>query len=169
MENASWASREIPCRRASLSLLAPREIVHCAGILGFTIRQPSVVECSLSSSRGKPFSLLSSTHGARDIDSTPPTSTIDASPISISRLACIAASSDEPHRRLTVAAGTDVGRPASSAAIRPTFRLSSPAWLASPQMMSSTRSRSRSGERSSSALSAWAARSSGRTPASAPP
>src|SRR4029453_5142002 len=102
MENASWASREIPCRRASLSLLAPREIVHCAGILGFTIRQPSVVECSLSSSPGKPFSLLSSTHGARGIGPPPPTIHIDASPVSLPRLPSIAASSDEPHRRLTV-------------------------------------------------------------------
>ena len=32
----------------------------------------------------------------------------------------------------TVAAGTSTGRPASSSAMRPTLRLSSPAWLAQP-------------------------------------
>jgi hypothetical protein len=70
---------------------------------------------------------LSSTSGARDIDSTPPTTTHAASPVSTARLACIAASSDEPQRRFTVVPGTLVGQPASSDAIRPTLRLSSPA------------------------------------------
>ena len=50
---------------------------------GLTIRQPSVVECSVSCARGKPRSGLSSTHGARLIDSTPPTTTSEASPVSI--------------------------------------------------------------------------------------
>ena len=38
----------------------------------------------------------------------------------------------EPQRRLTVAPPTDSGKPASSAAMRATLRLSSPAWLAQP-------------------------------------
>ena len=117
----------------------------------------------------KALSGLSRTQGARDIDSTPPTSTHDASPNSTIRLAWIAASSEEPHSRLTVAPGTLVGSPASSTAIRATLRLSSPAPLASPNSTSSIRSGARSGWRSSSARTAWAARSSGRTPASAPP
>jgi hypothetical protein len=37
----------------------------------------------------------------------------------------------EPHKRLIVAAGTSTGSPAATA-MRPTFRLSSPAWLAQP-------------------------------------
>ena len=49
------------------------------------------------------------------------------------------ASRPEPHRRLTVAPGTSTGSPASSAAMRATLRLSSPAWLAQPKMTSSTR------------------------------
>ena len=72
------------CRRASRRS-APSEIVHCSGISGLTIRQPSVVECSCLVARGKPRSGLSSTHGARLIDSTPPATTIDASPASIAR------------------------------------------------------------------------------------
>ena len=70
---------------ASFSALSPSEIVHCSGIAGLTIRQPSVVECSSWLVRAKPRSGLSSTHGARLIDSTPPTSTSDASPVSTAR------------------------------------------------------------------------------------
>ena len=44
----------------------------------------------------------------------------------------------EPHRRLIVAPGTSSGRPASSAAMRATLRLSSPAWLAQPKSTSLT-------------------------------
>ena len=110
-----------------------------------------------------------STHGARVMDSTPPATTTSASPTSMLRDATIAASREDPHRRLTVVAGTDVGSPASSAAMRPTLRLSSPAWLAQPQTTSPMRSRSRSGVRARTADSAVAARSSGRTSASAPP
>jgi hypothetical protein len=154
---------------ASFSAERPSAIVQRSGISGLTIRHPSVVECSVSSERSKPRSGLSRTHGARLIDSTPPATTTDASPVSIWRLAIMAASRLEPHRRLTVLPGTLVGRPASSAAMRATLRLSSPAPLASPKTISSMRAGSRPGERSSSARTAWAARSSGRTPASAPP
>ena len=38
----------------------------------------------------------------------------------------------EPQRRLTVAPGTVTGSPASSALMRATLRLSSPAWFAQP-------------------------------------
>ena len=81
----------------------------------------------------------------------------------------MAASSDEPQSRFTVTAGTDTGRPASSTAIRPTLRLSSPAWLAQPHTTSPIRSGSRAGALASTADTAAAPRSSGRTSASAPP
>ena len=153
----------MPWSRASFSALAPSEIVQRSGMSGLTIRQPSVVECSVASVRAYARSGLSTTHGARLIDSTPPTSTSEASPVSTARDACIAASRLEPHRRLTVAPGTEVGRPASSTAIRATLRLSSPAPLALPNSTSSIRAGSRSGERASSSRTTWAARSSGRT------
>ena len=154
---------------ASFSALSPSEIVHCSGMSGLTIRQPSVVECSVCGWFGNGRSGLSRTNGARLIDSTPPTSTRWWSPASIARLPCIAASRLEPHSRLIVVAGTVVGRPASSTAMRATLRLSSPAPLALPKMTSSMRSGSRPFARSSRALTTWAPRSSGRTPASAPP
>ena len=74
----------------------------------------------------------------------------------------------EPHNRLTVVAGTEVGRPASSSPMRPTLRLSSPAWLAHPHTMSSIAAGS-SEVLESTAETAAAAKSSGRTPASVPP
>ena len=72
------------------------------------------------------------TKGARDILSTPPAMIRSASPALMARAAIAIASSDEPHKRFTVVAGTSTGKPASSADIRPTLRLSSPAWLAQP-------------------------------------
>ena len=81
----------------------------------------------------------------------------------------MAASRLEPHSRFTVVAGTLTGSPASSRAIRPTLRFSSPAPLAFPQTTSSIRSGSRSGVLPSKPDRAVAARSSGRTSASAPP
>ena len=107
--------------------------VHSPGISGLTIRQPSVVECMVSCVRGNGLSGLSTTHGARLIDSTPPAMQTSSSPAAIARLALKAASMPEPHNRFTVAPGIEVGRPASSTAIRATLRLSSPAWLASPK------------------------------------
>ena len=133
------------------------------------MRQPSVVEWSSSWPLGYARSGFNSTHGALLIDSTPPATISEASPVSIARLAPIAASSPDPQSRLTVAPGTLVGRPESSTAMRATLRLSSPAPLASPKRTSSISAGSSSEERSSSPLSAREARSSGRIPASAPP
>ena len=64
--------------------------------------------------------------------STPPAIIRSASPDRIARAAVPTASMLEPHRRLMVAPGTSTGSPASSAAMRATLRLSSPAWLAQP-------------------------------------
>src|SRR5690554_673522 len=75
----------------------------------------------------------------------------------------------DPQRRLTVAPDTSTGRPASKTAIRPTLRLSSPAWLAAPHCTSSMADGSSDGLRSRRRRTTWAARSSGRTKASCPP
>ena len=159
----------MPYLSASPSVDSPSEIVQRSGMRGFTSRQPSVVDASASSPRGKARSGFGSTHGARVIDSTPPVSTSDASPHSTARLAAIAASSEEAHRRFTVAPGIDVGSPASSTAIRATLRFSSPAPFALPKITSSIAAGSSCGERSTSVRTTCAARSSGRVPASAPP
>ena len=78
------------------------------------------------------------------------------------------ASSPLPHSRFTVCPGTETGSPASSSAMRPTLRLSSPAWLAHPKITSSTTDGSIP-VRCTIARTTVAARSSGRTEASAPP
>jgi hypothetical protein len=98
---------------------------------GFTKRQPSVVSSSFAA-REKAASAFPKTNGARDMLSTPPAITSDASPDLIARAAMPIASRLDPHRRFTVAPGTDSGRPASSATMRATLRLSSPAWFAQP-------------------------------------
>jgi hypothetical protein len=152
----------------SCSLHSPSDAVHSAGIRGLTSRQPSVVDTAVTLPAGNGFSGLGSTHGARVIDSTPPTTTTSASPDSTAREPIIAASRLEPQSRFTVVAGTVTGSPESSTAIRPTLRLSSPAPLALPQTTSPMSWGSRSGTVASTPRSAVAARSSGRTPARPP-
>src|SRR4051794_6048961 len=78
------------------------------------------------------------------------------------------AASPEAQRRLTVTPAADSGNPASSAAIRATLRLSSPAWLAAPNQTSSISSAGTPARATASAITS-AARSSGRSSASAPP
>ncbi len=80
----------------------------------------------------------------------------------------MAASRLEPHSRLTVLPGTAAGSPASSAAIRPMLRFSSPAPLALPHTTSSIAAGSSPGVCRSTPWIAAAARSSGRTSARAP-
>src|SRR6476469_6998824 len=75
----------------------------------------------------------------------------------------------EAQRRFTVSPGTDTGSPASSTAIRATFRLSSPAWFAQPRITSVIRSGSSEGWRATSAAMTCAAMSSARTSLSCPP
>ena len=93
---------------------------------GLTKRQPMVVS-NRGWVRSKATSALPSTRGARDIDSTPPATTSSASPARTARAAIVTASMPLPHSRLTVTPGTVSGRPDSSAAMRATLRLSSPA------------------------------------------
>ena len=167
--NSSCRSRLTPSSSASCSLDSPSETVHSFGMRSLTSRQPKVVDTAVVSPAGNPLAGFGSTQGARVIDSTPPATTTAASPDSTRREAVMAASSDDPHRRLIVLAGTVTGKPASSTAMRPTLRLSSPAPLALPHTTSSMCAGSRPGALATTASRAVAARSSGRTPARAPP
>ena len=108
------------------------------------------------------------TYGARVIDSTPPAMNTSPSPTAIAWAAELIACNPEPHSRLTVSPATSTGSPARRAAMRATLRLSSPAWLAQPRMTSSIAAGSIPA-RSTTARITAAARSSGRTAASAPP
>jgi hypothetical protein len=114
-------------------------------------RHPMVVSY-ISALREKALVALGITNGARDMHSTPPAITTLASPVLTARAACTTASIPDPQRRLTVTPLTSTGNPASSAAIRATLRLSSPAWLAQPKMTSLTRLQSIEGLRWKSVL-----------------
>lgn len=131
--NSSCRSRLMPCLSAILSALSPSGMVHCGSIRGLTMRQPSVVEYSSVWAAGNGLSGFGRTYGARVMDSTPPATARDASPRAMARAAWITASRPEAHSRFTVTPGTEVGSPASRAAIRATLRFSSPAPLALPR------------------------------------
>ncbi len=165
----SCASRVMPCFSAMSSAPSPSATVHSSGIRGLVIRQPRAVDHICWCVAGKGRSGFCTTQGARVIDSTPPAMATEASPRAMEREAWMTASRPEPHSRLTVTPGTVTGRPASRTAIRATSRLSSPAPLASPKTTSSILAGSREGVRSTRARTTCAARSSGRTPAKAPP
>ena len=91
-----------------------------------------MVVSKISALREKALSALPITNGERVMLSTPPVSTRSASPTAIIRAPVMVASRPEAQSRLTVKPGTELGRPASSRAIRATLRLSSPAWLTQP-------------------------------------
>jgi hypothetical protein len=129
---ASWSARAIPNSAATLSAVSGIESMpYCAFISLFTKRQPMVVSYT-ALLREKALSALGMTNGARLMLSTPPAIISAVSPDLIARAAVPTASMPEPHRRLIVVPGTATGSPASSAAMRATLRLSSPAWLAQP-------------------------------------
>ena len=86
----------------------------------------------MSAWRANALAALPITNGARVMLSTPPATISAASPDLIARAATPTASIPEPHRRLIVEPGTPCGSPASSADMRATLRLSSPAWFAQP-------------------------------------
>src|SRR2546430_19208 len=95
---------------------------------GFGYRQPRAVSYAVRFPKSAdPETFFGTEYGARVMDSTPPATMISASPVMIAREAWMMASSDDPQSRLIVVAGTRSGSPASSAPMRPTFRLSSPA------------------------------------------
>src|SRR6266581_6699721 len=99
--------------------------------------------------------------------STPPATKTSPSPALIARAAALTAARPEEQSRLNVTPATETGRPASSAAIRATLRLSSPAWFAQPRYTSSTSAGSTPARRTTSRTTS-AARSSGRTSFNAP-
>ncbi len=165
---ASCAARSTPNSAATFSAVSGIESMpHPLRISGLTSRQPIVVSYT-SAVRANGVAAFGMTNGARLMLSTPPATTRSASPATIARAAEASASRPEPQSRLTVLPGTSSGRPPSSAAIRATLRLSSPAWLAQPRITSSVRAQSTEGWRATSSRTTCAARSSGRTPASAP-
>ena len=92
-----------------------------------------MVSYIVRSPRGKAASGFAVTSGARLIDSTPPATKRSPSPAAIAWHAPTTAERPDAQSRLTVTPATDSGSPASSAAIRATLRLSSPAWFAQPR------------------------------------
>ena len=132
-------------------------------------RSASRASCrrSPAASGRTPPALLRIANGARVMLSTPPATTTSASPVHTRLTASVTASSPEPQSRFTVTAGTSYGSPASSPAMRATLRLSSPAWFVAPKTTWSIWLAS-PGHRVAIALTISAARSSGRTDASAP-
>src|SRR5437870_1368493 len=70
--------------------------------------------------------------------STPPATNTSPSSALIARAAALIAASPDAQSRLNVTPATVTGKPARRAAIRATFRLSSPAWFAQPRYTSST-------------------------------
>ncbi|MNY24740.1 hypothetical protein D3C86_1584780 [compost metagenome] len=139
-----------------------------AFILELIKRQPIVVSSS-TMERENALSDLPITNGALDIDSTPPATINSISPEAIALNALPTASKPEAHNRLYVTPGTDTGTPANRPAIRATFLLSSPAWLAQPSMISSINAGLSSGLLLSREEMGTAAKSSALTGASDPP
>ncbi len=130
--NASWSARATLNSAATFSAVSGIEsIPYFAWVSGLTNRQPIVVS-SILAVRENALSAFGSTNGARDILSTPPAIASDISPALIERAAIAIASMLEPHSRFTVVPGTSTGSPARRSAMRPTLRLSSPAWFAQP-------------------------------------
>ena len=122
----------MPCASATFSAVSPIASVPCSvSMRGFTKRQP-IVESAISAWRENALAALGITNGARLMLSTPPAMARSSWPSAMPRAALAMASRPEPQSRFTVAAATVTGSPASSALMRATLRLSSPAWLTQP-------------------------------------
>ena len=134
---------------------------------GFTNRHPIEVS-KTSPGLANAVRGFSMTHGARDMDSTPPATTMSAAPDLIIWDAIVIADIPDAHSRLTVIPGTVSGYPLSSHAIRATLRFSSPAPLALPRITSSTSAGSMPASSTTERMHS-AAMSSGRTEDRAPP
>src|SRR5271165_2094016 len=105
--------------------------------------------------------------GTRLIDSTPPATTTSYWPLTRPAAAKCTDCWLDPHCRSTVTPGTLSGQPAASTALRAMSNVCSPNWLTQPQITSSTTAGSVP-ERSASARSTCADRSTGCTPDRAP-
>ena len=134
--NASWSSREtLPALGDVLARLAHRlEREHRLAAAGSGTA--SRASCRRRSGRraGRPGRASPCTSGARLIDSTPPATKRSPSPAATAwhgRDDRGEAGGAEPVDASRPA--TDSGSPASSAAMRATLRLSSPAWFAQPR------------------------------------
>src|SRR5947209_3706683 len=99
---------------------------------GFGNRQPRVVSQAVTLPMA-PSRFFGIAYGARVMLSTPPATKTSPSPTLMARAAALTAARPDEQRRLNVTPATDTGNPASSAAIRATLRLSSPAWFAQPR------------------------------------
>ena len=98
---ASESSRVMPSSWATRSAVSPRVIVCSGSWRPLTKRQPRAVSCtSPGLAQGVPG--LAMTHGARVIDSTPPATTISASPDLMACAALAMAVRPEAQSRLTV-------------------------------------------------------------------
>src|SRR3954452_21849760 len=104
----------------------------------------------------------------RDIDSTPPASPTESSPLRIACAVEIAADREEAQKRFTVIAGTESGKPAASPHDQPTSPIPSCATLTQEAVMSSNQSSS-TPTRSQAATIVWPRRSSRRMCDSDPP
>ena len=131
-------------------------------------RHPSVVS-NICGSRAKADALFGITKGARLMLSTPQAMMRSPSPHMMALAPSMMASSPLAHNRFTVTPATEGGKPASSAAIRATLRLSSPLWFAAPAITSSMAFMSTLLFRRTRSLITRASRSSGRILLSAPP
>ena len=165
--HSSCARRSTPTSWAISSAERPSDSTQRAGKSGLTMRQPMAVDTS-SRDAGSRSAVGASTCGARLIPSTPPAITTSASPARTMRAAWTIASAPDPHNLFTVSPAVSTASPASSAAMRATLRLSSPAPFASPNTTSSTPALISAGLRWASARIGIAARSSTRRSDSAP-
>ena len=168
--NASWSARAMPNSAATLSAVSGIESVpNFSRMAGLTNRQPMVVSW-ISVDRENADAALGMTNGARLMLSTPPASTRSASPERTARDAMAIASRLDPQSRFTVPPGAATGRsgqqrrhPGDVAVV-----LAGLVGAAEQHVVQLRPSRptaaARPGPRST-----WAARSSGRTVASAPP
>ena len=163
--NASWSSRETPSALGDvLAGLAHRlEREHLLHLrIGEAPAERGVVDasgcragtraraCPARAGRGSSTRRRRRRRGRR----RPPRSACEA-----------ATTADRPdaHSRLTVTPATDSGSPASSAAMRATLRLSSPAWLAAAEVDVLDLAPRRRRRGSTASAMTIAARSSGRT------
>ncbi|MNW56637.1 hypothetical protein D3C74_343650 [compost metagenome] len=94
--------------------------------------------------------------------SRPPASVTSWAPIAMADAVVVTAVMAPAHMRSIAKPGTDFGRPASTATLRPSVRPWSPVWVVAASATSSMRSTGSSGRRRSSSRTAFTARSSAR-------
>ena len=131
---AFWSARS-RCRsrrRHSRPSRASNRRRTAPSFAGLMKRQPISMVSKMAFSRANAELAFGITKGARLMLSTPPATSSPASPARMAWAALPTAFMPDPHRRFSVTPGTSIGSPASSALMRATFRLSSPAWFAHP-------------------------------------